>query len=59
MKDGRADAIFDNLYTDKKAVPMIVVMPNGNLPADSFGADMLGDVIPYVLGHFPVQVGRE
>ena len=50
-------------YADKKAVPMIVVMPNGNLPSiaesDSFGADMLGDVIPYVESHFPVQVGRE
>jgi enterochelin esterase-like enzyme len=63
VKDGRADAIFDNLYADKKAVPMIVVMPNGNLPStadlDSFGADMLGDVIPYVESHFPVHVGRE
>ena len=63
VKDGRADAIFDNLYADKKAVPMIVVMPNGNLPStaesDSFGADMLGDVIPYVETHFPVQIGRE
>jgi enterochelin esterase-like enzyme len=63
VKDGRVDAIFDNLYADKKAVPMIVVMPNGNLPStgesDSFGADMLGDVIPYVESHFPVQIGRE
>jgi enterochelin esterase-like enzyme len=63
VKDGRADAIFDNLYADKKAAPMIVVMPNGNLPSttesDSFGADMVGDVIPYVESHFPVQVGRE
>jgi len=59
VKDGRVDAIFDNLYADKKAVPMIVVMPNGNLPPDSFGADMLGDVIPYMESHFPVRVGRE
>jgi enterochelin esterase-like enzyme len=59
VKHGRADDIFDNLYADRKAVPMIVVTPNGNLPADSFGADMLGDVIPYVESRFPVQVGRE
>src|SRR5437899_1787943 len=26
---GSADAILDNLYADKKLVPMIVVMPNG------------------------------
>jgi enterochelin esterase-like enzyme len=28
-KRGSADAILDNLYADKKLVPMIVVMPNG------------------------------
>ena len=59
VKDGRADAILDNLYADKKVVPMIVVMPNGNLPDGTFEADMLGDVIPYVESHFPVRVGRE
>ncbi len=29
---GRAGFIIDNLLADKKAVPMIVVMPNGSLP---------------------------
>ena len=62
-KDGSVTAILDNLYADKKAVPMIVVMPNGNLPGmaevDVFAADMLGDVIPYVEGHFPVHADRE
>jgi enterochelin esterase-like enzyme len=29
LTKGAADAILDNLYADKKAVPMIVVMPNG------------------------------
>jgi enterochelin esterase-like enzyme len=28
-RKGRADVILDNLYADKKLVPMIVVMPNG------------------------------
>jgi enterochelin esterase-like enzyme len=28
-KKGAADVILDNLYADKKLVPMIVVMPNG------------------------------
>jgi enterochelin esterase-like enzyme len=63
VKDGRVDAILDNLYADKKAVPMMVAMPNGHLPPaagpDTFGADMLGDVIPYVEKHFRVRVGRE
>jgi enterochelin esterase-like enzyme len=52
VNDGRVDGIFDNLYADKKAVPMIIVMPNGNVPStaefDVFGGDMLGDVTPYV-----------
>ena len=30
-KKGAADVILDNLYADKKAVPMIVVMPNGRV----------------------------
>jgi enterochelin esterase family protein len=29
---GRAGFILDNLLADKKAVPMIIVMPNGSLP---------------------------
>ena len=28
-RTGKAEIILDNLYADKKAVPMIVVMPNG------------------------------
>jgi enterochelin esterase-like enzyme len=69
VKGGAVDAIFDNLYADEKLVPMIVVMPNGNLfkPAeeagtaglDAFGQDLLDDVIPYVEEHFPVQAGRQ
>jgi enterochelin esterase-like enzyme len=30
-KRGVANVIFDNLYADKKVVPMIVVMPNGTI----------------------------
>lgn len=70
-KKGAADVILDNLYADKKAVPMIVVMPNGRVvkpgekPAtpfagfDEFAKDLLGDVIPYVEKHYPVQADRE
>ena len=28
-REGRADAILDNLHADAKVTPMIVVMPNG------------------------------
>ncbi len=37
---GRADSILDNLIAEKKALPMIVVMPNGrasNEPSTMFG----------------------
>ena len=37
---GAADAILDNLLADNKAVPMIIVMPNGrasNEPSTAFG----------------------
>ncbi len=61
VKDGAADTILDNLYAASKPVPMIVVMPNGNLftTADAFGSDLLGDVIPYVENRFPVKADRE
>ncbi len=61
VKEGAADIILDNLYADKKPIPMIVVMPNGNLykQGDAFGADLLGDVIPYVENHYPVRADRE
>ena len=70
VNDGAADAIFDNLYADRKAVPMIVVMPNGNLfggnaktwdvnELGAFGQDLVEDIIPYVEGHFPVKADRE
>src|SRR6516225_11043939 len=56
---GSADIILDNLYADKKIVPMIVVMPNGfaskagEKPAKGKGGaglfedDFLKDIIPY------------
>jgi hypothetical protein len=31
VKDGATDAIPDNLYADKKTIPMIVVKPNGKM----------------------------
>ncbi|KPH61243.1 alpha/beta hydrolase-fold protein [Novosphingobium sp. ST904] len=54
---GRANAILDNLIAAGKVVPMIVVMPDGHTPLregvmtldnPDFGADLIGDLIPYV-----------
>ena len=60
-KKGAADVILDNLYADKKAVPMLVVMPNGFARApgatgrnSAFEGDLLKHVIPYVEAHYPV-----
>ncbi|HMC75619.1 MAG TPA: alpha/beta hydrolase-fold protein [Vicinamibacterales bacterium] len=60
---GRANDIVDNLIAEKKALPMIVVMPSGWTPSggqvmtadatkDPFNAEMLTDIIPYVESHY-------
>ena len=38
-RGGAPDVILDNLYADKKAVPMIVVMPNGRASKDVTAED--------------------
>jgi enterochelin esterase-like enzyme len=73
-RGGAPDVILDNLYADKKAVPMIVVMPNGRaskeltakdpIPKQSpafaaFEKDLLNDLIPFVEKTYPVRADRE
>jgi enterochelin esterase-like enzyme len=73
-KKGSADVVLDNLYADRKAVPMIVVMPNGRAAKDvtvrtpwgeqspafaAFEHDLLEDLIPYVESHYSVKADRE
>src|SRR5687768_5498075 len=38
-RGGAPDVILDNLYADKKAAPMIVVMPNGRASKDLTAKD--------------------
>lgn len=60
---GKTDLIIDNLIADKKAVPMIVVMVDGNLPARGFGMEALNlfekelkqCVIPFVEQNYRVK----
>jgi enterochelin esterase-like enzyme len=74
VKKGSAAAILDNLYADKKAVPMIVVMPNGRAAAnvsartsrekqfqafEAFQEDLLKDIIPYIESHYSVRADRQ
>jgi enterochelin esterase family protein len=69
---GRAGFILDNLIAEKKAKPMLVVMPNGSLPRpanqaggggaaaqDRFTNELLKDVVPYVEKNFRVLADRE
>jgi len=67
---GRAPWIEDNLIAEKKAVPMVIVMPDchavvppesGHTPAATlknlleFQGDLLGDVLPYIQGNYRVK----
>ena len=68
-----ANKVLDNLVADKKAVPMIIVMPNGrasaqppssNFMADfnyyaDFEPDLLNDLMPYIESHYSVKADRD
>lgn len=73
-RGGVPDVILDNLYADKKLVPMIVVLPNGRaskdvLPRDpipkqspafaAFEKDLLSDLIPFIEKNYSVRADRE
>jgi enterochelin esterase family protein len=60
---GRANYIMDNLLAEKKAVPMLVVMPSGWTPSggqvmtsdatkDPFNDELLKDIIPFVEANY-------
>ncbi len=72
--NGAPGAILDNLYAEKKLVPMIVVMPNGRAQANDraegnvfatapafgeFDKDLLGSVIPFVEANYSAIPNRE
>jgi enterochelin esterase-like enzyme len=66
---GRVNFILDNLIAEKKARPMIVVMPNGHipdgisaksdLPGGLFGEELLKDIQPLAESRFRIQADRE
>jgi len=73
-RNGTPDIILDNLYADKKAVPMIVVLPNGRASKDvtardpipkqspafaAFEKDLLTDLIPFIEKTYSVKADRE
>jgi enterochelin esterase-like enzyme len=73
-RGGAPDVILDNLYADRQAVPMIVVLPNGRAATDvtprdpipkqgpafaAFEGDLLKDLIPFVEKNYPAKADRE
>lgn len=73
-RGGYPNVILDNLIADKKAIPMIVVMPNGRAQRDDragsnpmatapafgrFDQDLLGSLIPFVEAKYSVIKDRE
>ena len=71
---GHPEVILDNLIADKKADPMIVVMPNGRAQKDDrpgpnamgtapafgeFDKDLLGSLIPFIESKYSVKADRE
>ena len=56
---GRANFILDNLLADGKIEPMIIVMPNGSIPAEQFDEDLVKDIIPFVENNYRVKTDRD
>ncbi|SFD88113.1 alpha/beta hydrolase-fold protein [Thermophagus xiamenensis] len=64
---GKVDLILDNLIAEGKAVPMIVVMVDGNIPLPSLGEGMLKIfekelievVIPFVENNYRTKINSE
>ena len=73
-RGGHPEIILDNLIADKKAEPMIIVMPNGRAQPDDragqnsmatapafakFDKDLLNDLIPFIEAKYSVKADRE
>ena len=73
-RGGHPEILLDNLIADKKAVPMIIVMPNGRAQPDDrpganamatapafgkFDQDLLGSLIPFIESKYSVKSDRE
>ncbi len=74
LRFANPDILLDNLIADGKAVPMILVMPNGRAQKDDrpgpnpmatapafarFERDLLDDVIPTIESRYSVRADRE
>ncbi len=60
---GQANVIADNAIADGKAVPMLIVMPDGHVPTTgdrtaAFETELMKDVRPLVEGNYRTETGR-
>jgi enterochelin esterase family protein len=51
---GKAGWILDNLFAEGRIVPMVVVMPDGSIPVETFAHDLSQVIVPYVESNFRV-----
>lgn len=56
-QQGRTDIIMDNLIAEGKAVPMVIVMADGNTP--DFEKELLNDCIPFIEKNLRVKTDRD
>lgn len=74
QRGASVQVILDNLMADEKAMPMIIVMPNGRAQANDraegnvmasapafarFEQDLLVDLIPFIESKYPAKTDRE
>ncbi|MFC1551181.1 esterase [Candidatus Latescibacterota bacterium] len=73
FRAGRANFILDNLLAQKRAVPMIIVMPYGNMLSGTpmptspeaakmykvFNDDLAGNIMPYIEANYRTIPDRE
>ena len=69
VASGRAGVILENLIAKGKAVPMVIVMPNGypsphvegssDAGVEATGQELLREIIPLIEKHYRVKSGRE
>jgi enterochelin esterase-like enzyme len=71
-EQGKTDIILDNLIAENKAKPMLVVIPNGNVPSRGgmrggysvegmagFKEELVNNIIPFIESNYRVLTGAE
>ncbi|MCD7978720.1 MAG: prolyl oligopeptidase family serine peptidase [Tannerellaceae bacterium] len=56
---GNVKAILDEKIASCEAIPMIVVMPNGQLPVPLYKDELINDIIPYIEKNYRVRADKD